>query len=122
LVLFLGCEQSNSPEAGADDLEKLLLDSITHARNILHQPQTAETLATRVLDDAYHFMDRLLRLLSKKHPAYKECRGRRKTLKKCGSFSANNHDSLMQRKIFLFIFGRTTRTTEELSTPSILRA
>ncbi|KAJ7222208.1 hypothetical protein GGX14DRAFT_558304 [Mycena pura] len=63
---------SNSPEPMADDLEKLLLDSVTHAQNILHQPQTAESLASRVLDDAYHFMDRLLRLLSKKHPAYKE--------------------------------------------------
>ncbi|KAJ7648836.1 hypothetical protein B0H17DRAFT_1215514 [Mycena rosella] len=63
---------SDSPEPTADDLEELLLDSVNHAQNILHQPQTAETLASRVLDDAYHFMDRCLRLLSKKHPAYKK--------------------------------------------------
>ncbi len=29
------------------------------------------TLPTRVLDDVFHFMDRLLRLLSKKHSAFK---------------------------------------------------
>ncbi|KAK7036898.1 hypothetical protein R3P38DRAFT_2376170, partial [Favolaschia claudopus] len=28
-------------------------------------------LPSRVLDDAFHFMDRLLRLLSKKHSAFK---------------------------------------------------
>ncbi|KAJ7511032.1 hypothetical protein B0H11DRAFT_2402639 [Mycena galericulata] len=61
-----------SPEPSSDDLERLLFESIQHAQNILHQPRTAETLASRVLDDAYHFMDRLLRLISKKHPAYKE--------------------------------------------------
>ncbi|KAJ7828090.1 hypothetical protein B0H13DRAFT_2373399 [Mycena leptocephala] len=61
-----------SPEPSSDELEQLLFESIQHAQNILHQPQTAETLASRVLDDAYHFMDRLLRLISKKHPAYKE--------------------------------------------------
>jgi hypothetical protein len=33
--------------------------------------QNSETLPTRVLDDAFHFMDRLLRLLSKKHSAFK---------------------------------------------------
>ncbi|KAJ7066294.1 hypothetical protein C8F01DRAFT_1228372 [Mycena amicta] len=60
------------PEPTADSIKILPLDSGQHSPNILHQPQTAETLATRVLDDAYHFMDRLLRLLSKKHPAYKE--------------------------------------------------
>ncbi|KAJ7752173.1 hypothetical protein DFH07DRAFT_960610 [Mycena maculata] len=63
---------SDSHEPTADDLEELLLDSVNHAQKILRQPQTAETLASRVLDDAYHFMDRLLRLLSKKHPTYKE--------------------------------------------------
>lgn len=31
----------------------------------------SETIPTRVLDDAFHFMDRLLRLLSKKHSAFK---------------------------------------------------
>ncbi|KAJ7435705.1 hypothetical protein B0H11DRAFT_2256944 [Mycena galericulata] len=61
-----------SPEPSSDDLERLLFESIQHAQNILHQPRTAETLASRVLDDAYHFMDRLLRLISKQHPAYKE--------------------------------------------------
>nr|GAT45421.1 predicted protein [Mycena chlorophos] len=59
-------------EPSADDLEELLLDAIKHAQDILRQPESAQTYASRVLDDAYHFMDRLLRLLSKKHPAYKE--------------------------------------------------
>lgn len=31
----------------------------------------SETLPSRVLDDAFHYMDRLLRLLSKKHSAFK---------------------------------------------------
>ncbi|KAJ7152120.1 hypothetical protein C8R46DRAFT_484877 [Mycena filopes] len=62
----------DSPEPYSDDLEQLLSDSIQQAQNILRQPHTAEMLASRVLDDAYHFMDRLLRLISKKHPAYKE--------------------------------------------------
>ncbi|KAJ7356836.1 hypothetical protein DFH08DRAFT_1048015 [Mycena albidolilacea] len=39
---------------------------------ILRQPNVYNTLASRVLDDAYHFMDRLLRLLSKKHSVFKE--------------------------------------------------
>ena len=43
-----------------------------HVLEIFSSNQTVETLASRVLDDAYHFMDRLLRLLSKKHPAHKE--------------------------------------------------
>lgn len=33
--------------------------------------QNPQSLPTRVLDDAFHFMDRLLRLLSKKHSAHK---------------------------------------------------
>lgn len=60
------------PPPSTDDLEELLHNSIQHAQNILRQPDTAQTYASRVLDDAYHFMDRLLRLLSKKHPAFKE--------------------------------------------------
>ncbi|KAJ7227290.1 hypothetical protein GGX14DRAFT_555855 [Mycena pura] len=60
------------PPPSTDDLEELLRDSIQHAQDILIQPDTAQTYASRVLDDAYHFMDRLLRLLSKKHPAFKE--------------------------------------------------
>ncbi|KAJ7196492.1 hypothetical protein GGX14DRAFT_672632 [Mycena pura] len=31
----------------------------------------SDKLPTRVLDDAFHYMDRLIRLLSKKHPAFK---------------------------------------------------
>lgn len=33
--------------------------------------QKSEIMPSRVLDDAYHYMDRLLRLLSKKHSAFK---------------------------------------------------
>ncbi|KAF7310239.1 hypothetical protein MIND_00397600 [Mycena indigotica] len=60
------------PEVTADNLEQMLRDSIQHAQDIINQPHTSQTLASRILDDAYHFMDRLLRLLSKKHPAFKE--------------------------------------------------
>ncbi|KAJ7697991.1 hypothetical protein B0H14DRAFT_3529089 [Mycena olivaceomarginata] len=42
------------------------------SKEILRQPNVYNTLASRVLDDAYHFMDRLLRLLSKKHSVFKE--------------------------------------------------
>jgi hypothetical protein len=43
------------------------METFEHAHNILQ----AQNLPTRVLDDAFHFMDRLLRLLSKKHSAFK---------------------------------------------------
>jgi hypothetical protein len=33
--------------------------------------QNVNELTTRILDDAFHYMDRLIRLLSKKHPAFK---------------------------------------------------
>lgn len=37
----------------------------------VHKDSDIESLPTRVLDDAFHFMDRILRLLSKKHSAFK---------------------------------------------------
>lgn len=46
------------------------MESVEHARTILQEASRAEKLPTRVLDDAFHFMDRLLRLLSKKHSAF----------------------------------------------------
>jgi hypothetical protein len=50
----------------------MVMEALRHAQEILRQPNVYSTLASRVLDDAYHFMDRLLRLLSKKHSVFKE--------------------------------------------------
>jgi hypothetical protein len=44
-----------------------MMEGIEHTFNILHEAK----FPTRVLDDAFHYMDRLLRLLSKKHSAFK---------------------------------------------------
>ncbi|KAJ7850475.1 hypothetical protein B0H13DRAFT_2360691 [Mycena leptocephala] len=64
-------------------IESDLLDSNGNADNIpadrlaenleenFNFLKESETMPTRVLDDAFHFMDRLLRLLSKKHSAFK---------------------------------------------------
>jgi hypothetical protein len=52
--------------------EEMVMEALRHAQEILRQPNVYNTLASRVLDDAYHFMDRLLRLLSKKRSVFKE--------------------------------------------------
>jgi hypothetical protein len=52
--------------------EDMLIEAIRHAQQILSQPENSDSLASRVLDDADHFMNRLLRLLSKKHSIFKE--------------------------------------------------
>jgi hypothetical protein len=44
------------------------MEGIERTFTIISQP---EEYPTRVLDDAFHYMDRLLRLLSKKHSAFK---------------------------------------------------
>ncbi|KAJ7908038.1 hypothetical protein B0H13DRAFT_1879040 [Mycena leptocephala] len=43
-----------------------MMEGIEHTFNILHEAK----FPTRVLDDAFHYMDRLLRLLSKNHSAF----------------------------------------------------
>ncbi|KAJ6470658.1 hypothetical protein C8R47DRAFT_1148854 [Mycena vitilis] len=48
-----------------------IMAAIDQTWPILQQAAESETLPTRVLDDAFHYMDRLLRLLSKKHSAFK---------------------------------------------------
>jgi hypothetical protein len=45
---------------------------LTNVDNTLHQHYQGEPVATKVLDDAFHFMDRLLRLLPKKHSVFKD--------------------------------------------------
>ncbi|KIK66912.1 hypothetical protein GYMLUDRAFT_55535 [Collybiopsis luxurians FD-317 M1] len=53
--------------------EELIVNSLQEAQDLLTQPQgSLGTLASRVLDDAFHFMDCLLRTLPKKHSAFKE--------------------------------------------------
>ncbi|KAJ7790502.1 hypothetical protein B0H14DRAFT_3501553 [Mycena olivaceomarginata] len=47
------------------------LEGVEHTRTLLHNAVESEKLPSRVLDEAFHFMDRLLRLLSKKHSAFK---------------------------------------------------
>ncbi|KAJ7101731.1 hypothetical protein C8R44DRAFT_887925 [Mycena epipterygia] len=47
------------------------MEGIQHTFNILREAYEDQKLPTRVLDDAFHYMDRLLRLLSKKHSAFK---------------------------------------------------
>jgi hypothetical protein len=51
-----------------DTPNNVLMDGIEQTLSILNQPQK---YSTRILDDAFHYMDRLLRLLSKKHSAFK---------------------------------------------------
>ncbi|KAJ6490305.1 hypothetical protein C8R47DRAFT_1273319 [Mycena vitilis] len=46
----------------------VLMENLNNTFSLL---ENSEILPTRVLDDAFHFMDRLLRLLSKKHSAFK---------------------------------------------------
>ncbi|KAJ7712869.1 hypothetical protein B0H14DRAFT_3523704 [Mycena olivaceomarginata] len=58
-------EYSWMPFEGEQDIP---MDGIQQTFSILNQP---ETFSTRVLDDAFHYMDRLLRLLSKKHSVFK---------------------------------------------------
>lgn len=52
--------------------ENIIMGAISHARNIVEQGAQGSKVSSKVLDDAFHFMDRLLPLLSKKHPAFKE--------------------------------------------------
>ncbi|KAJ7096199.1 hypothetical protein C8R44DRAFT_749043 [Mycena epipterygia] len=47
------------------------MEGIQHTFNILGEAYEDQKLPTCVLDDAFHYMDRLLRLLSKKHSAFK---------------------------------------------------
>ncbi|KAJ7474233.1 hypothetical protein FB451DRAFT_1398222 [Mycena latifolia] len=48
--------------------ENVLMEGVGRTFALLQQ---ADKLPSRVLDDAFHYMDRLLRLLSKKHSAFK---------------------------------------------------
>ncbi|KAJ3722546.1 hypothetical protein C8R42DRAFT_720912 [Lentinula raphanica] len=53
--------------------EELIVNSVQEVKNLLTQQQEDQgSLASRVYDDAFHFMDRLLRTLPKKHSAFKE--------------------------------------------------
>ncbi|KAK1232444.1 hypothetical protein PQX77_004420 [Marasmius sp. AFHP31] len=53
--------------------EEIIINALRTAKELLSQegPGSVE-LASRVLDDAFHFMDRLLKTLPKKHTAFKE--------------------------------------------------
>ncbi|KAJ6579442.1 hypothetical protein B0H10DRAFT_2235691 [Mycena sp. CBHHK59/15] len=63
----------DEPEPTEDDCEATVINAIRHAQDIICQAaDSLDPLVTRVLDDAYHFMDRLLRLLSKRHSPFKE--------------------------------------------------
>jgi hypothetical protein len=59
-------------ENDAAATEKTILEALRHVQDIIPQPEVEGTLPSRVLHDAYHFMDRLLHLLSKKHSAFNE--------------------------------------------------
>lgn len=48
-----------------------MMEGIEHTRTLLQNAVESDKLPSRVLDDAFHFMDRLLRLLPKKHSAFK---------------------------------------------------
>ncbi|KAJ7914555.1 hypothetical protein B0H13DRAFT_2270697 [Mycena leptocephala] len=48
-----------------------MVEGLQHAHTLLSAAVESEKLPSRVLDDAFRFMDRLLRLLSKKHSAFK---------------------------------------------------
>ncbi|KAF9037406.1 hypothetical protein BDZ89DRAFT_1011046 [Hymenopellis radicata] len=68
-----GDSDSESDQESDWDLEDALeaLEALEHAHSILREAVAGDEVATRVLDDVFHFMDRLLRLLSKKHSAFK---------------------------------------------------
>ncbi|KIK65907.1 hypothetical protein GYMLUDRAFT_257835 [Collybiopsis luxurians FD-317 M1] len=53
--------------------EELIVNSLQEAQDLLTQPQgSLGILASHVLDDAFYFMDHLLRTFPKKHSAFKE--------------------------------------------------
>ncbi|KAL0566774.1 hypothetical protein V5O48_015230 [Marasmius crinis-equi] len=54
--------------------EELIINALRVAREIFVQaaPDHLKNYASRVFDDAFHFMDRLLKTLPKKHTAFKE--------------------------------------------------
>ncbi|KAF8995410.1 hypothetical protein BDZ89DRAFT_1149619 [Hymenopellis radicata] len=63
---------SEDEDDDSDDSIRIIREAVEHAQSVLRRAaQNDPTLSTRVLDDAFHFMDRLLRLLSKKHSAFK---------------------------------------------------
>ncbi|KAJ7192005.1 hypothetical protein GGX14DRAFT_578453 [Mycena pura] len=64
--------EGDDPESTTDNLEQTILNALRDAGKTIRQGDANTNLASRVLDDAYHFIDRLLRLISKKHSAYKE--------------------------------------------------
>ncbi|KIK58696.1 hypothetical protein GYMLUDRAFT_245792 [Collybiopsis luxurians FD-317 M1] len=60
-------------EAPELEPEELIINSLWEAQDMLTQAEGGSgTLASRVFDDTFHFMDRLLRMLPKKHSAFKE--------------------------------------------------
>ncbi|KAL0567504.1 hypothetical protein V5O48_014489 [Marasmius crinis-equi] len=54
--------------------EELVIAAIREAQGMIRQESSAgdRALASRILDDSFHFMDRLLKTLPKKHSAFKE--------------------------------------------------
>ncbi|KAF9072166.1 hypothetical protein BDP27DRAFT_1361230 [Rhodocollybia butyracea] len=61
-------------DSADENLEDLSANSIQDAWSLLIQGDglDSSTFPSRVFDDAFHFMDRLLRTLPKKHSAFKE--------------------------------------------------
>ncbi|KAF7354259.1 hypothetical protein MVEN_01113900 [Mycena venus] len=61
-------------DSGLSDTDSLdqLRDELQNLENVLQQRYQGDPVATKILDDAFHFMDRLLRLLSKKHSVFKD--------------------------------------------------
>ena len=51
--------------------DEIIMEGVQHTFALLNDAYQSHKLPTRVLDDAFHYMDRLLRLLSKKHSAFK---------------------------------------------------
>ncbi|KAJ7215023.1 hypothetical protein GGX14DRAFT_696572 [Mycena pura] len=64
-------EDLSMGEEDNDDLPTDIHEAVEHAQTMLHSAAEDNTMPTRVLDDAFHFMDRLIRLLSKVHTAFK---------------------------------------------------
>ncbi|KAJ3963429.1 hypothetical protein EV361DRAFT_874884, partial [Lentinula raphanica] len=69
-------EDIMGPGADEDELnftpEELLINSFRTAQDLLTQGEVSTPLASRVLDDSFHFMERLTKTLPKKHTAFKE--------------------------------------------------
>ncbi|KAF9011526.1 hypothetical protein BDZ89DRAFT_1167480 [Hymenopellis radicata] len=67
-----GSDWDSDSDFDPDETIETVTEAFEHAQSILRRAAEGDSsLSSRVLDDAFHFMDRLLRILSKKHSVFK---------------------------------------------------